>query len=434
MRWSLPIARVFGIDLKVHATFVIILAVGALNWSHHGVAGMAFGAGLMALLFVCVTLHEFGHALVAQRLGIGVREVVLLPIGGVAVLARNPDRPMHELLIAAAGPLVNVAIAVGLWVALAVKLAVAGVDPDALRAAATSGPGLAAALTWLLGMNVALVLFNLIPAFPLDGGRILRAVLGFFTDWSRATRIATRTGQVIAIGLFAWALMAPVNVALMLIAVLIFLGAGATRADERVRTVLTGWRAGDAYNRRAVVLAASDTVGRVADYLLTGYQPDFAVMDGRVLVGVVTREQVLRALVDGRSGEPVRRIVREDYPLVHADTPLDEVRRRLVEAECRVAGVYDGGGFLGLVSLDDIAEAHAVLTSMGHPAAAAAAAARAAAPESGPPRAGTPADGDDGRHGRRWKPVGHPTTYDNTPRGSEGETTTTPTHERMVRL
>ena len=110
MKWSWPVARFAGIDVKIHATFVIILVLGAMQWSGFGIPGMAFGVLLMLLLFTCVTLHEFGHSLVAQRFGIAVREIVLLPIGGVALLARNPSKPLHELLIAAAGPAVNVVL------------------------------------------------------------------------------------------------------------------------------------------------------------------------------------------------------------------------------------------------------------------------------------------------------------------------------------
>ena len=112
MKWSWPIARIAGIDVKIHATFLLIVVLGAMQWSAFGLPGMAFGALLMLALFLCVTLHEFGHGLVAQRFGIPVREIVLLPIGGVAALARNPSKPLHELLIAAAGPAVNVVLAI----------------------------------------------------------------------------------------------------------------------------------------------------------------------------------------------------------------------------------------------------------------------------------------------------------------------------------
>ena len=364
MKWSLTVARLFGVDLKIHVTFVLILFLGAANWSRFGVEGMVFGAGLMALLFVCVALHELGHAVAAQRLGIGVREILLSPIGGVALLARNPDRPLHELLIAAAGPAVNVVIAAALCLALSLKMAVTGMGPEALRDVATSGPGVTAALVWLAGMNVALVVFNLIPAFPLDGGRILRGLLGLFMDWGRATRIATRTGQVLAVALVVWALLPPVNPFLMLIAVLVYFAAGATHGEERARTVLSTRRVGDAYNKHALVLSENDPVSKAADYLLTSYQPDFAVLRGRQFAGVVLREQVLHAIASASQDLPVGVIMRRDCPVVDASARLDEVNRWLSEEGKRVAVVVSVGAYLGLVSLEDLREAETVLLFM----------------------------------------------------------------------
>jgi hypothetical protein len=216
----------------------------------------------------------------------------------------------------------------------------------------------------LLYMNIALVVFNMIPAFPLDGGRIFRGLLGLFMDWSRATAIATRTGQIIAGAMAIFALLPPFKPILLLIAVMVFLGATSTRVEDRARTMLSTWRVGDAYNKHALWLDERDTVSRAADYLLTSYQPDFAVVRGRHLLGVVLREQILQALASaGGQDIPVVRIMRE-CPRVDALASLDDVRQALGEGDCRVAAVYDARGYLGLVSLDDIAEAQAVLSFM----------------------------------------------------------------------
>ena len=359
MRWSWPIARFAGIDVKIHATFVIILVLGAMQWSGHGAAGMAFGALLMGLLFACITLHEFGHALVAQRFGIAVREIVLLPIGGVAMLARNPSKPAHELLIAAAGPAVNVVIAAVLAVLLGMGNAAAGMDPRMLFGT-QGGPSVGTAMAWLLEANIALILFNMIPAFPLDGGRILRGVLGFFMEWVRATRVASLVGQLIAVALGIFGLLSG-NLMLAVIATFIFLGAGTTYAQEQARTLLATLRVGDAYNKHALTLSARDRLSRVTDYLLTSYQPDFAVLQGRELLGVVTREQALRSLVEVPDDVPVSQIMLRDIPRLSVHMPLDAVQARMEEANARVAAVHDDRGFLGLVSAEDIAEAHLVL-------------------------------------------------------------------------
>jgi Zn-dependent protease len=361
MKWSWPIARIAGIDVKIHATFLLIVVLGAMQWSAFGLPGMTFGALLMLALFLCVTLHEFGHGLIAQRFGIPVREIVLLPIGGVAALARNPSKPLHELLIAAAGPAVNVVLAVVLSVMLGLHAAWHELSPEHLIKAFGAGPSLATALIWLLNANIALVLFNLIPAFPMDGGRILRGLLGFMTDWGRATRIAAVTGQVIAVGMFLFAIFGG-QVMLGIIAAFIFLAAGSTYAEEQARSVLSTWRVGSAYNKHALTLTEHDRLSRVVDHLLTSYQPDFAVLRGRELAGVVLREKVLEALRTLPVDATVDRLMLRDVLRVPAETPLHTVTEQMRDAQSRVAAVYHGAHFAGLVSADDLAEAHLVLT------------------------------------------------------------------------
>lgn len=201
MKWSFRIARVLGIDVRVHATFFLIILLGAMQWRHFGTQGMLFGSILMLLLFLCVTLHELGHSVVAQYYGIRVRQIVLLPIGGVAMLDRNPDRPLQELLIAIAGPAVNVIIAALLMGLIFWQRVGNGMDIQALLQTASAGPSLDGLLIWLLNANIVLVLFNMIPAFPMDGGRVFRALLGFFMEWGRATSIAAGIGQFLALGL-----------------------------------------------------------------------------------------------------------------------------------------------------------------------------------------------------------------------------------------
>ena len=347
----------------MHITFFLIVLLGAMQFASFGVAGLAFGALLILLLFACVTLHEFGHALAAQRYGIPVREILLLPIGGVAVLERNPDRPMQELVIAVAGPMVNVIIAIGLTLVLTLKVNLGGIDASTLMAATQAGPSVLSALVWLLTANVLLVLFNLLPAYPMDGGRILRAILGFFMHWSRATRIAAVTGQVMAVGMACMAIYTG-NIMLVLVAVLIFFSAGSANVQEQARTVLNTLRVGDAYNKHALVLGEHDRIRKVIDYLLTSYQPDFAVMRGRDLLGIVQRENVLDALSREVSDVSVFEIMTRDHPRLGASLTLDEAMDRMASRGSRVAAVYHGHEFLGLVSAEDIAEAHAILMFM----------------------------------------------------------------------
>jgi len=361
MKWSFPIARVAGIDIKVHATFFLILVYGALVWGGpHGAPGAAFGVLLMILLFACVALHELGHSLVAKAFGIPVREIVLLPIGGVALLQKNPEKPLHEFLIALAGPLVNVAIAGGLWLGVERAFPL-GVDPKALESAAAAVPSPEGLLLWLFVANVSLALFNMIPAFPLDGGRVLRALLAMGMGFPKATRAASTVGQLIAVALGLYAVLNG-QLFLAFVAFFIFMGAGSEKAEEQARTVLTTLRVGDAYNKYALTLAAGDHVSKVVDYILTSYQPDFAVVQGGTLLGVVTRQDVIKVLATDPSDLYVAGVMNRDVVRVAAADSLDDVRRTMGEKEVRIVAVFEGERYLGLVSAEDLAEALLVVT------------------------------------------------------------------------
>lgn len=362
MKWSYTVARVSGIDIRIHATFALILALGAFQWGfpkgldgESSFAGAVFGMGLMILLFTCVVLHELGHSLVAQRFGLTVREIVLLPIGGVARLEKNPEKPLHELLIALAGPLVNVAIAVLLFFAGGVALNFGLVEAQSLLTA-DGPPTLATLWGWLFLANVGLAVFNMIPAFPMDGGRVLRAALAMRLGFSRGTQIATVIGQAVAFAFGLFGVLAG-NFLLVIVALFVFMGAGQERAEEQARTVLTTLRVGDAYNKHALVLSPGDHVSKVVDYILTSYQPDFAVVQGRSFLGVVTRDDVLKALATETNDLYVAGIMKREVLTVDARQGLDEARRLMGEKGERIAAVNDGETFLGLVSVEDIGEA-----------------------------------------------------------------------------
>ena len=361
MKWSFSIARIAGIDIKVHATFFLILVFGALQWGGpHGAPGAAFGILLMLLLFACVVLHELGHSFVAKAFGIPVREIVLLPIGGVAQLQKNPEKPLHELLIAVAGPLVNVAIAGGLWLGVT-RVFPGGIDPKTLSPDTLAAPSPQALLLWLFAANVSLAVFNMIPAFPLDGGRVLRALLAMVMGFPKATRTASTIGQAIAVALGLFAVLNG-QLFLAFVAFFIFMGAGSEKAEEQARTVLTTLRVGDAYNKFALTLAAGDHVSKVVDYILTSYQPDFAVVQGGALLGIVTRQDVLKTLATDPQDLYVAGVMNREVVRVSAGESLDDVRRTMAEKEVRIVAVYDGERYLGLLSAEDLAEALLVVT------------------------------------------------------------------------
>jgi Zn-dependent protease/predicted transcriptional regulator len=363
MSWSFEIARIRGIAIKVHVTFVLVVFLFAWQWADitGTFAGALFGIALVLLLFVCVTLHELGHSLVAQRYGIPVRQITLLPLGGVAQISKNPDSALHELLIAAAGPLVNVVIALVLALVLGSQSQLSLLTGRGLLNGELNQPTLLNLLVWLTAANVSLALFNLIPAFPLDGGRMFRALLAMALGYPRATRIAAVVGELLAIGLAVVAFMAG-DWVLVLIAVFIFVGAGQETAVASSKTVLSTQKLGDAYNKNALTLVIGDRVSKAVDYILTSYQPDFAVMQGSKLLGIVTRNDVLNSLATNPDDLYVQQIMQRDVQKLDAGQTLEEARALLNEKGKRIGAVYQGETYLGLVSLEDIAEAFTVLT------------------------------------------------------------------------
>lgn len=355
MKWSLRVARVSGIDIKVHASFLlVVIYFAAMFGEPHGPKGAAFGTLLVTLLFTCVVLHELGHSLVAQQVGVQVREIVLLPIGGLARLEREPSRPLHELLIAVAGPLVNVVIA---FVLASVTLATLGPETllDGRFFESMSGPpsarGLLAALLWT---NVGLAVFNMIPALPMDGGRVFRAILAMLMTRSRATRVAATVGQLLAAGIAALGIFTS-SVWLAIIGAFVFLGAGQERAMAAAHDALSGLTAGDACDPQAQSFAPGEELGSVIDTMLRSPQTDYAVMHGETLVGIVSRDELLERIADLGLGAFVSGIMRREIPVLDASMPLEKVRAHLAGVRGHVAAVFGPHGFLGLLSLGDVA-------------------------------------------------------------------------------
>lgn len=345
MKWSARLGRFAGIDVFIHVTFLALLAYFAVVfWTEsRSLAAVAIGLGLVLMLFLCVLLHEYGHALTARRFGIRTRHITLLPIGGVALLESMPQDPRQEILVALAGPAVNLVLAAAAFLAL--RVAPAG--------AAVPGMGGLGFLEALIAANLTLAIFNLLPAFPMDGGRVLRAALSFRMDRVRATRIAARLGQALAVGLALWGLMG--NPVLILIAAFVWIGGGAEAAALEASTRLARRPAGQAMITAFAALAPTDPLARAIDLTLAGSQKHFPVLEGERVVGVLTQGAMLEALRDGGAGGLVAEAMR---PAVTADAsvPLAALLERLQGGEARLVCVLDGGRLAGLVDLDNIAE------------------------------------------------------------------------------
>jgi len=357
MKWSWKLGEVAGIGIFVHWTFPLIIAWVIFQGVGNGetAAELARGVALVLAIFACVVLHELGHALTAKRFGVRTRDITLLPIGGVARLERIPEDPVQEFWIAIAGPAVNVAIAAVLFVVLIALggAAVAGFD-IALK------PG--EFLFNLLLINVFLVVFNLLPAFPMDGGRVLRAAIAHFSgDYVRATQIAANVGQMMAIafgivGLFGIPGVMESSPFLIFIALFVYLGAQEEAHMVQMRSLVRGVPVREAMMTRIRALSPDDPLWTAVDELRAGGQQDFPVVDNGRVVGMLARQAVIKTLHEGDHDSRVRDMMQADCGTVEDGEMLDKTFMRMRAGGCSSLPVVHDGRLVGLVTLENVGE------------------------------------------------------------------------------
>lgn len=350
MTWSFSLGRLLGSELRVHVTFFLLLAwIGFAAYGQGGWPAAVENIAFVLALFACVVAHEFGHALMARRYGIRTPDITLLPIGGLARLERMPERPGQEILVALAGPAVNVVI----FAVLALFLG-AGPSGEALTRIDSAEPSF---LVRLAAVNLLLALFNMIPAFPMDGGRVLRAALSIFMDRVRATRTAAAAGQVVAV-LLGFAGLTGGNPVLVLIAVFVFIAANAENQDVVMRSVARRLVARDAMITSYESLTPEDSVAAAAATLIRTTQHEFPVIgfDGS-LHGFVTRNALFSALAgDTPRTRPVSEILETEIPRVGLGTGLETVFDLLHEGAPAIAVCDPAGRMLGYITRENVGE------------------------------------------------------------------------------
>jgi len=351
MKWSWKIGRLAGIELRVHATFIILLAW--LAFAYYRQSGSAVGAAegivFTLALFASVIVHEFGHALTGRRFGVPTRDITLLPIGGVARLEYIPEQPRQELAIAVAGPAVTLGIVILLFLlarALALPLTF---NQDVLGDGAR--PAFVVQLMWV---NVTLLVFNLLPAFPMDGGRVLRAALALRMTYVRATEIAAGVGRAFAlifgaVGFFY-------NPILVLIALFVWLGAAAESSATQVKSSLAGVDVERVMISDVRTLAPNDTLDTALNHVLAGFQQDFPVLENGRVVGVLTRSALLAGLArDGRDAS-VSSAMERSFKTAQPTEPVERAMARLRQCSCHTLPVLSDGHLEGVLTLDNIGE------------------------------------------------------------------------------
>ncbi|QDU74567.1 Putative zinc metalloprotease Rip3 [Bremerella volcania] len=348
MKWSLKVAQIAGIGIYIHWTFFLLLGWIALIHLNDptGPLGVAESVGFVLAIFGCIVLHELGHALTAQRFRIKTRDITLLPIGGVARLEHMPKEPRKELLVAVAGPAVNFVIAGVLY---GVAMSRGSIAPLSAMWA-TDAPF----LDRLMWINLVLGLFNLLPGFPMDGGRVLRALLGFRMSFEQATDIAAQVGQMTAImfamiGFFS-------NWFLLFIALFVYMGAQAEAQMVHVRSMIRGVPVRDAMLRQFTVLSGNDTLGHAVDHILAGSQQGFPVTEDGQLLGILPRNDLLKSVALHGRDKHVDEIMRQQCETIEDDEPLDKTLERMQQGDCAMFPVVNEGQLVGVITADNIGE------------------------------------------------------------------------------
>jgi Zn-dependent protease/CBS domain-containing protein len=358
MGGSFKIGRISGIDVRVHWTFLLLLAFFAfIGYQASGnLVGALTATVTIVALFLCVLLHEFGHSLVAQRLGLEIHSITLLPIGGVSNLESLPEKPSDEVKISVAGPLVSVVLAL-LFFGVGVLLGAVPRVPADLFA----GFGSVGQFFFYLGyLNAVLALFNLLPAFPLDGGRILRGLLATRLGVVRATDVSSAVGQAFAAAFFLIGLLGG-NFLLALVAVFIFFGASGESQMVKQRELTHGLTVSDVMGTklRTKTVTPYHTFGQVLDSVIHGYQEDFPVMneEGK-LVGMITRDEIMAAAHSPERYSRVRDLMKTNVPTISSQADLfEEGLPTLQQSGLRALPVIENGELVGMLTIEDVGQA-----------------------------------------------------------------------------
>ncbi|WP_299990170.1 site-2 protease family protein [uncultured Pontibacter sp.] len=359
MKWSLNLGRIAGIKILVHWTFLILIGWIVFSEMQRGsdMTTTLLSVAFVMTIFLCVVLHELGHALTARRYGVSTKMITLLPIGGVASLERIPENPKQELMIAIAGPAVNVVIAFVLWLILPSLNEIPGEEFFTRITPANF-------LYLLFFVNLMLVIFNAIPAFPMDGGRVLRALLAFKLGRVRATQIAANLGQMLAIffvfiGFFY-------NPFLILIGIFVFFGAWSENMIVQHLDFLRGHLVREGMMTNFLTLAPTETVRDALGKLLKGSEHDFVVEQDGLVVGTLTRMQLIQAVKEEKIESPVSDIMTQEVKAFNVQDKLAEAYTELQKTKAPLYPVLENGRLAGVINTDNINEFILIKSALAH--------------------------------------------------------------------
>lgn len=348
MKNSIKLFTVFGISVEMHISFLIL---PILFWLSLGIKGVVLILGV----FVCVTLHELCHALQAKKYGVRVDRIVLLPIGGVASMGSIPDKPYQEFRIAIAGPLFNIILAAILYYP-----AYRFLGPDIFFSMnLTTWPHVIAYLYWL---NILLAVFNLLPAFPMDGGRILRALLARVMTLQKATRIAVSFGYLFIFLFVAWGIMVG-NIWLLIIAFFVYISATQEASHVEITETLKRLRVRDILPDGYLSVGTDTKLSKVLEMIFHSHQEDFPVLDSGALVGIVTRADIISAIHQFGVERTVKDIMIKNFPSAGPLDSLTKIHRLMEESGLRAIPIMEQGRLVGLVTMEDLGKIYALMSA-----------------------------------------------------------------------
>jgi Zn-dependent protease len=349
MKGSIKLFEVFGISINIHITFLLLPLLFLMLGGFKSMV-------LVLIVFVCVTLHELTHSLVAKKFRINVKDITLLPIGGVASMSKMPESPKQEFLISIAGPLFNIILALFLFFIFYY----APWMPKWILRSPMSGDTWLHTIAWIPWINIFLAAFNLLPAFPMDGGRLLRSILATRIDYRKATKIAVNIGHVFAI-FFGYIGFVHRHPLLILIAIFIYMAASAEESHVNLKETLKGFKVKDVLSPEFLTLNRDTPVSKVLELVFHTHQEDFPVIDGKSMVGFVTRGDIITAVHKTGPTTPISDIMRSDVPTVSPEDRLTKVQRIMEENQIKALPVVRNSVIHGVVTLEDIGRVYSVM-------------------------------------------------------------------------
>ena len=352
MKGSIKLFEIFGISVNIHITFLLLPLLFLMLG---GIKSMV----LVLIVFICVTIHELTHSLTAKRFGIRVRDITLLPIGGVASMSKMPESPKQEFIISIVGPLSNIVLASILFFIFYH----APWMPNAILINPTLGNTWLHTIALIPWINVMLAIFNLLPVFPMDGGRILRSILATKIDYRKATKIAVNIGHVFAI-FFGYIGFVHRHPLLILIAIFIYMAASAEESHVNIKETLKGFRVKDVLSSQFLTLEKNTPISRVLELMFHSHQEDFPVMEGKNMVGFITRADIILAMHKSGQATPatlISDIMRTNVPQVTPEDKLTKVQRIMEESQIKALPVVRHSVVYGIVTLEDIGRIYSIM-------------------------------------------------------------------------